>query len=462
MSADASDKSFWLAYCKAIQQAIGPNPGSDSAIFFATKAQKGPAASPLIPPEYTNFGIYNLADNLLSANNLFYVPSTQNSYIRSLRNYLGYVDLGGSQSPGVVTRVVLTQKALDAALTRCNMEVAKAFADFQQQHGFGITGDQSFIQWYPTHAPAYVNALQAAAAAAADNKSALNDMSGPLAAQYNLDSDKLTQAMTSLAATPGISMAATSSTPSSAQDVLNAVNSNQALPAPKGIRYVPEYSSDEYVTAVSDWIQDPSRGRPGKNSIEIKMSDGKNTSESQFGQETLSGSLSFSYAPWVSFGANASSDHEEKLDQSSSNENDIQITVTYDEIRTVAVNPGSWNIGDPKSSYPKLKPGAPDTVKVLVAPTQLVVVRNLGYRIKFSNTLKSTFDKKVSDTKQAGGYVRVFGIPIQVGGDFKKTTNNTSHTATWDSTSGEFIVAPTDEGAFASIIAIRGDKIKTT
>lgn len=110
---------------------------------------------------------------------------------------------GGSQSPGVVTRVVLTQKALDAALTRCNMEVAKAFADFQQQHGFGITGDQSFIQWYPTHAPAYVNALQAAAAAAADNKSALNDMSGPLAAQYNLDSDKLTQAMTSLAATPG-------------------------------------------------------------------------------------------------------------------------------------------------------------------------------------------------------------------------------------------------------------------
>lgn len=137
-------------------------------------------------------------------------------------------------------------------------------------------------------------------------------------------------------------MAATSSTPSSAQDVLNAVNSNQALPAPKGIRYVPEYSSDEYVTAVSDWIQDPSRGRPGKNSIEIKMSDGKNTSESQFGQETLSGSLSFSYAPWVSFGANASSDHEEKLDQSSSNENDIQITVTYDEIRTVAVNPGSW------------------------------------------------------------------------------------------------------------------------
>ncbi|KAL2879350.1 hypothetical protein SGCOL_005478 [Colletotrichum sp. CLE4] len=184
------------------------------------------------------------------------------------------------------------------------------------------------------------------------------------------------------------------------------------------------------------------------------MSDGKNTSETQLGQETLRVSLSFSYAPWVSFGTSGSSGYEEKLDQNSSDENYIQITVTYDEIRTVAVNPGSC--------YPQLKPNAPDTVKVLVTPTQLVIVKNLGYRINFSNTIKSTFEKKVFDTTEAEGYVRVFGIPIQVDADFNKIDDNTSHTATWDSTSGEFIVAPTDEGDFFSIIAIRGGKIKTT
>lgn len=84
MSSAATDKLFWLAYCKAIQQAIGASPGKDSALSFATRVQKGPMASTLIPDVYTNDGIYHIGDNLLAADNLFYVPSNQNSYIRSL------------------------------------------------------------------------------------------------------------------------------------------------------------------------------------------------------------------------------------------------------------------------------------------------------------------------------------------------------------------------------------------
>jgi hypothetical protein len=84
MSATASDKLFWLAYCKAIQDATGATPGKESALCFATKVQKGPLASSLIPEVYTNDGIYHVGDNLLSADNLFYVPSNQNSYLRSL------------------------------------------------------------------------------------------------------------------------------------------------------------------------------------------------------------------------------------------------------------------------------------------------------------------------------------------------------------------------------------------
>jgi hypothetical protein len=56
----------------------------DSA--YKTKAQRGPPAGPanLIDPMYANLGIYEIGDNLLWADNLFYVPSEQNSYARSL------------------------------------------------------------------------------------------------------------------------------------------------------------------------------------------------------------------------------------------------------------------------------------------------------------------------------------------------------------------------------------------
>jgi hypothetical protein len=54
-----------------------------------TTAQRGPPAGPadLIDPMYANLGIYEIADNLLWADNLFYVPSEQNSYARSLLMY---------------------------------------------------------------------------------------------------------------------------------------------------------------------------------------------------------------------------------------------------------------------------------------------------------------------------------------------------------------------------------------
>ncbi|KLO80595.1 Uncharacterized protein LW93_2934 [Fusarium fujikuroi] len=458
MSAVASDKFFWLAYCKAVQQLIGNKPGKDSAIFFATKAQKGPPASALIPAEYTNNGLYQIGDNLLSADNMFYIPSAQNSYIRSLQNYLSYVDVEADQSEAVVTKYLMTQKVLNSAIEVAAAEQDKAVAQFEKNKNLGLTGDYTFAQWYPQHAPAYTNALLEVNAAAGENKAAIGDMNGPVAAQYSQDRDKITQALTSLTAVPGIAMGACADSPATAVEI--AQNKGQ-VPPPKSVRYVPTYMSADYTKTVKDWMNQLSHGKPGKNIQSIKMSNGRNVDESEFGQETLEGDLSFSYAPWLSFAASGSSDHESQLDKTDINENDIEIAMTYDDIKTVPISPGDWNIGDPKSSYPKLKEGAPITAKILVAPTQLVLAKNLGYTIKFKNNLKTTFGKTVKDTKQVGGYVRIFGIPISVDGNYKKSSQQTSHVATWDETSGEFVVVPTDDGGFATVIAIQGDKIHT-
>lgn len=457
----ASDKFFWLAYSKAIQQAIGPLPGKDSAIFIATKTQKGPLASPLIPAEYTNYGIYKIGDNLLSANNLFYVPSSQNSYIKSLRTYLSYVDLGGNNSEDVLTRVVLASQDLQSALVKAEREEDAADAQFTKKAERGLTGNQTFAQWAPTGAAGYANALKEVAAAAAAHKTAIADLKGPLADQYNLDSDRITQALTSLVEVPGIAIGATSATPASAREVLNLSNEGKPIPPPKGTRYVPEYSSPDYVNTVRNWINTPSHGKPGKNSTQIKISQGESVSETDFGQVSVNGNLGFSYFPWVSFGTSASSEQEELLSNSELTDNDVEVSLTYDEIRAVNIFPGEWNIGNPKATYPKLRPDAPPSAKVLVAPTQFILVKNLGYRVKFHNAIKSTFDKKVKDSKKAGSFVRIFGIPIQVGGDYKKSTEQTSHVASWDEASGEFVVASTDDGAFATVVAVVGDKIYT-
>jgi uncharacterized cupin superfamily protein len=49
-----------------------------------------------------------------------------------------------------------------------------------------------------------------------------------------------------------------------------------------------------------------------------------------------------------------------------------------------------------------------------------------------------------------------------VGGDYKKSTESTSHVATWDETRGTFKVVPTDDGAFATIVATLGRKFHIT
>jgi hypothetical protein len=91
----------------------------------------------------------------------------------------------------------------------------------------------------------------------------------------------------------------------------------------------------------------------------------------------------------------------------------------------------------------------------------MVLVKNLGYKIQFDESTRTAMDKVVKDTKQAGGQLRIFGIPISIGGDYRQTSENTTHFSQWDNTTGTFEVLPTDDGALPTVVAMLGQRVFT-
>jgi len=85
-SADAADAIFWKAYGAAIKSTIGNVTINDKTSFYlSTKAQAGPPGGDNISENYTNEGLFQLGNNLLPPDQLFYSPSTMNSYIDQLQ-----------------------------------------------------------------------------------------------------------------------------------------------------------------------------------------------------------------------------------------------------------------------------------------------------------------------------------------------------------------------------------------
>ena len=84
MSSDKINQLFWLNYGQAVKDKAGANLGSSGVFFLATEAQKGPLAGDDIPDEYTYQGLYEIGNNLLATDNLFYNPSALHGYHEAL------------------------------------------------------------------------------------------------------------------------------------------------------------------------------------------------------------------------------------------------------------------------------------------------------------------------------------------------------------------------------------------
>src|ERR1700742_3009635 len=104
----------------------------------------------------------------------------------------------------------------------------------------------------------------------------------------------------------------------------------------------------------------------------------------------------------------------------------------------------------------KLRKDAPNEVKTLARVTQLVVVTYLGYEITVGSKVASTIDTKMKETTAAKGSLSVFGLPISLSASGSKTTENNTHTATWDNASKTFSVKPNSDTGVATVIGVVG------
>jgi hypothetical protein len=119
------------------------------------------------------------------------------------------------------------------------------------------------------------------------------------------------------------------------------------------------------------------------------------------------------------------------------------------------------DLGDVRTKYQGLLPGAPQEVQTLVKPTQLLLATRLGYKVKLGSSSSEQFDSYYKDTIRGGGSVSIFGIPCSIGGGTSHSTENTTHNLNWNSTNQEFTVDPTDNAGFATIVGLIGEKVKT-
>jgi hypothetical protein len=113
MSATNTDPNtlFWQAYASVIAQMTkGSAPlGPNTRIYFAATNTLGIPGGERIPEEITNWGIYQLANNLLDPTDIAYNPTASNGkYVDALMFYLDNIKTVSSQLFLLVSHESLT------------------------------------------------------------------------------------------------------------------------------------------------------------------------------------------------------------------------------------------------------------------------------------------------------------------------------------------------------------------
>ncbi|KAF9871047.1 hypothetical protein CkaCkLH20_11464 [Colletotrichum karsti] len=335
MPCSNADRNLWLAYANAVKEASGFEPDHNVAMYLARNARKGPFISSKIPTEYINARIYEACDNRLSPDNLFYDPTSRDSYTRHLMTYLASVDVGARGE--VAHEIKQRFQDFEAALGALDRSREKAFKTFRKHSETRMTGDLTFSQWHQTNAPAFCNAISNVEAASAALLSAGSVLIGPAAQRWNQDLRKIIDALTSDQSVPGISMMAEHPSASKDQELLNAVLSRKKAPAAKNALSVPAYYSPEYEDVVKDWI----KAGPNEELCDefyVRYAEGEIADEGGFGQEAREGELDYDYPPWISFHMNG----RDEVIKTEVRDGDIDITLRFEKIKILAVSSGAW------------------------------------------------------------------------------------------------------------------------
>ena len=102
------------------------------------------------------------------------------------------------------------------------------------------------------------------------------------------------------------------------------------------------YSLAGYAGALKNWLNNYSSYVKNPQSAQVSLSDGRNFSFGDIGFSNASGSGSFSWLPFISFGASFNNTDTRDVMSVENSSFNIDMQLTYGDVQTFTVNPGNW------------------------------------------------------------------------------------------------------------------------
>ncbi|KAL2673947.1 hypothetical protein Neosp_012393 [[Neocosmospora] mangrovei] len=453
MSFDRASEIFWLEYGEQIKNKV-PGACQFGRIFFlANEAQKGPPAGTYIPYEYTNKGLYDLGNNLLATDNIFYSPSALHGFDQAVGNYLNWVDLGNRDNPALDAALLSAIQQHEGAQAVLEREKVKALSSWQKETQMGLA-TQPFPIWVDTgRAPALSAAQQNADAIAQTIIQIQLQQNGPMSPEVKRDKDALGMGLDQSIDYEGYNMHVADGDVLTSEELIRSEQNGERVRPPFYSR-APLYEAPDYKRFVQSAMEKTSSSdyNPAE-SFPVIFDARKDPSDYNFGQ-TRSRASTRASTGWFSFSTTGKHFSESDTLQTGPETSQVSIKVTYDNLKAITISTGRWVAEVSKYS---LRPDSPEKVRTLAKVSQLVVVSGLGYEITVGPETGSLLDSKLREASSAGGSISVFGLLIELGGSGGSTTRKgQTHRFTWDRASRTFKVIPNYDNNYATVVGAVG------
>ncbi|RSL66499.1 hypothetical protein CEP54_003658 [Fusarium duplospermum] len=451
---DRTSELFWLEYGEQIKNRI-PRVGQGKMFFLADEAQKAPPVGTHIPNEYKAKGLYDLSNNLLATDSIYYSPSASHGFDKAVETYLNWVDLGDGGGDRHDLDEVFHRggRRRDGAQDGLEKVRKRAFARWERETEMGMTF-QPFDDWAACgNAPELNDAQQSFEIAALTINHIQRESNIPRSSVVQQDKDTLNKALSKHNDHDGHNMRAAAGSLLTSEELIRNQQNGERVRPPSYER-VPLYESPDYERFVQRAMGKSSRSNYNPSqSIRFTIDTQKDTSHYNFGQTRAVDSVGASTG-WFSFSTGGDRSRESSTLETGSETAQVSIKVTYDDLQVVTINTGNWV---PDVSKYKLRRDAPRNLRTLARVRQLVVVSGLGYEITVPRSTARILDSNLRATASAGGSISVFGIRILLGRSGSSTREEQTHTISRDQDGVTWKIIPNYGSNCGTVVGVIGE-----
>ncbi|KAK1831542.1 hypothetical protein QBC39DRAFT_371933 [Podospora conica] len=455
MTSDAEANAlFWKAYSTAILEMLtsgGAGLGTNSRVYITSSNQRAIPGGSGVPEEITNWGVHNLANNLLDANGgvTFNPTASIGGYVEALALYLEAIKpVSNDVNKQMMARLHAAQANVDAADLRVTAILKATVPQYSYDpNGKGVT---PWLSWCHRNAPQYVATLK--------NYNEAKDMLiyvtdavyGPGVGQLTQDLKVPSNALNTTAPIEnGVTMGAS----------LDDITMDSALtlhfPSPLHVFTVPAYTITGYGEAIDGWMLTSTDGMEPAFTSTISSTVGRQYDAKSFGHDEASGSGGFDLG-FISAGAGGGTSTDTSSFQFGQWVDEVTLTLTVNFVQTLTINPGQWDV-DFMDLAAKMGVRPPSSVTPRVRPTQALFASGVGLKATFGAAAGSQFDTFYKKNQAASGGFSIFGF--HVGGSESSSITKATNKCTWDVASCTLTIPPAPTAHNAQLLAVIGEVV---